>query len=401
MAADVYFAVADYEASSEEQLSLTRCQTVTLIEERENGWWWVESNDCYGYVPSNHLSDSYPEDKWQDDEYFGSYHNLKIHREMLGDYPRTLTYKKAVEKGSLFFKDRVILDLGCGTGILSLFYLTLTEAKKVYAVEASPMAVVAKEIIQNNVKDHSRFEVLQGKVEDIELGEKVDVIVSEWMGTFLLFEMVLESVMIARDRWLKPDGLLWPSNAQLFLVPCQAEVKYKQVVGFWNDVHGFNFSCVIPQALEESCSSPIHDYVLEESDVLAPPVVILDLDIKTVQIADLEEMQCIFSFEVSRNGTFHGFGSWFDVTFGSLPVQNYENVTLSTGPGAPLTHWKQDFFLFPHPFQVQKGEKLKGELLIERNKKWRRHLRVTFKFKFFGRDDGNQKEYSHTYGLWK
>ena len=56
-----------------------------------------------------------------------------------------------------------------------------------------------------------------------------------------------------------------------------------------------------------------------------------------------------------------------------------------------LTHWKQDFFLFPHPFQVQKGEKLKGELLIERNKKWRRHLRVTFKFKFFGRDDGNQK----------
>ena len=36
----------------------------------------MESNDCYGYVPSNHLSDSYPEDKWQDDEYFGSYHNL-------------------------------------------------------------------------------------------------------------------------------------------------------------------------------------------------------------------------------------------------------------------------------------------------------------------------------------
>ena len=109
---------------------------------------------------------------------------------MLGDYPRTLTYKKAVEKGSLFFKDRVILDLGCGTGILSLFYLTLTEAKKVYAVEASPMAVVAKEILQNNVKDHSRFEVLQGKVEDIELGEKVDVIVSEWMGTFLLVNVL-------------------------------------------------------------------------------------------------------------------------------------------------------------------------------------------------------------------
>ena len=54
-----------------------------------------------------------------------------------------------------------------------------------------------------------------------------------------------------------------------------------------------------PQALEESCSSPIHDYVLEESDVLAPPVVILDLDIKTVQIADLEVEMCCLTVHMS------------------------------------------------------------------------------------------------------
>ena len=105
---------------------------------------------------------------------------------MLSDYPRTSTYKKAIENGRHYFDDLVILDIGCGTGILSLFYLTKTDVRRVYAVEASPMATVAREILKNNVDNDARFEVIQAKVEDIELPGKVDVIISEWMGTFLL-----------------------------------------------------------------------------------------------------------------------------------------------------------------------------------------------------------------------
>ena len=45
--------------------------------------------------------------------------------------------------------------------------------------------------------------VLKGKIEDIELPvAKVDIIISEWMGYFLLFENMLNSVLYARDKWL-------------------------------------------------------------------------------------------------------------------------------------------------------------------------------------------------------
>lgn len=53
----------------------------------------------------------------------------------------------------------------------------------------------------------------------MELPEKVDVIVSEWMGYFLLRESMVESVLLARDRWLRPGGVMYPSHARLLVAP--------------------------------------------------------------------------------------------------------------------------------------------------------------------------------------
>ncbi|RVX10944.1 Protein arginine N-methyltransferase PRMT10 [Vitis vinifera] len=50
--------------------------------------------------------------------------------------------------------------------------------------------------------------VIEGSVEDVTLPEKVDVIISEWMGYFLLRESMFDSVISARDRWLKPTGVM-------------------------------------------------------------------------------------------------------------------------------------------------------------------------------------------------
>jgi hypothetical protein len=44
--------------------------------------------------------------------------------------------------------------------------------------------------------------VIQGTIETIDLPEKVDVIISEWMGYFLLRESMLDSVVLARDKWV-------------------------------------------------------------------------------------------------------------------------------------------------------------------------------------------------------
>jgi protein arginine N-methyltransferase 1 len=43
--------------------------------------------------------------------------------------------------------------------------------------------------------------------------EKVDIIISEWMGYFLLYESMLDSVLWARDKYLAPNGKMLPDRA--------------------------------------------------------------------------------------------------------------------------------------------------------------------------------------------
>lgn len=81
------------------------------------------------------------------------------------------------------------IDVGAGTGILSLFAAKYGGAKKVYAVEASPMANFTKLFVEHNGLQDV-IEVIHGRVEEIVLPvEKVDIIISEWMGFYLLHEV--------------------------------------------------------------------------------------------------------------------------------------------------------------------------------------------------------------------
>lgn len=68
---------------------------------------------------------------------------------MLEDEPRTIAYKNAILNNKEYFKDKVVMDVGCGTGILSIF-CAQAGAKKVFAVEASNLANLAKEIVKEN-----------------------------------------------------------------------------------------------------------------------------------------------------------------------------------------------------------------------------------------------------------
>jgi hypothetical protein len=62
------------------------------------------------------------------------------------------------------------------------------------------------------------IEVIQGTVETVALPEKVDIIISEWMGYFLMRESMLDSVIVARDKFLKEGGSLYPSHCRMLMV---------------------------------------------------------------------------------------------------------------------------------------------------------------------------------------
>lgn len=84
---------------------------------------------------------------------------------MLQDQVRTELYRNAIVQNPSNFRGKVIMDVGCGSGILSLF-AAQAGAKRVYAVEASSMAANARKLVKANGFDEI-ITVIESKVEDI------------------------------------------------------------------------------------------------------------------------------------------------------------------------------------------------------------------------------------------
>ncbi|XP_041857872.1 protein arginine N-methyltransferase 2 [Melanotaenia boesemani] len=377
-----YVALSDFTGSGSEQLSFSTGDKLLVHAKSSAEWWWAELEGVIGYVPASYLckdaaeeEDISLEDPWQDEEYFGSYGTLRLHLEMLSDRSRTETYRQVILSNSSSLRNKVVMDLGCGTGIISLFCAQLAQPSKVYAVEASSMAEYTRQLVKQNGCEEV-VTVLQGRAEELELPEQVDILVSEWMGNCLLFEFMVESVLVARDRWLRNGGIMWPSSAAFTLVPCQAESYYAEKMAFWESPYGLDFTPLQILAQQEFFTKPKFSHILEPNDCLSAPCDVICLDMYTLQVTDLEEMKGEFQFCVERSGVFHGFTAWFTVHFESLEAGG-ATAELNTGPSSESTHWKQTLFMLDRPISVCTGDSISGSIVLRRNPVWRRHMTVT------------------------
>lgn len=194
-------------------------------------------------------------------QYFQFYGYLSQQQNMMQDFVRTSTYQKAINGNFVDFNDKVILDVGAGSGILS-FFAAQAGARKVYAVEASNMAQYAQQLVAaNNLSD--RISVIAGKIEEIELPEKVDVIISEPMGYMLYNERMLETYLHAK-KWLKPDGKMFPSRGDLHVAPFTDEALFSEQynkANFWyqTSFHNVDLSSLREAAMKEYFRQPIVD----------------------------------------------------------------------------------------------------------------------------------------------
>ncbi|CAG9460087.1 unnamed protein product [Pedinophyceae sp. YPF-701] len=312
-------------------------------------------------------------DKTSKDYYFDSYAHFGIHEEMLKDSVRTRSYMTAILRNTPLFKDKVVLDVGCGTGILSLF-AAKAGAAHVYGVECSEIADQAAQIVRDNGREGS-VTIIKGKIEEIELPvPKVDIIISEWMGYFLFYESMLDTVLYARDKWLVEGGLILPDRASLSLCGIQ-DAEYKSdKIDFWENVYGFNMSCIRTLALME----PLVDCV-EPDQIVTSEATLLEIDIYAMR-KEQATFSVPFRMEVKQQDYMHAFVGFFDITFGT--PQGGQDVYFSTSPRNRPTHWKQTVFYLEHTLDVSPGDVIQGTISCAPNADNPRDLDIALSYEF-------------------
>ncbi|KAL3644350.1 Protein arginine N-methyltransferase 1.1 [Castilleja foliolosa] len=323
------------------------------------------------------------DEKTSADYYFDSYSHFGIHEEMLKDVVRTKTYQNVIYKNSFLFKDKIVLDVGCGTGILSLFCAKVG-AKHVYAVECSSMADTAQEIVKHNGFSNV-ITILKGKIEEIELPvAQVDVIISEWMGYFLVYENMLETVLYARNKWLVQDGLVMPDKASLYLTAIE-DADYKdEKIEFWNSVYGFDMSCIRKQSIME----PLVD-IVDQKQIVTNSQLLKTMDISKMEVGDAS-FTVPFKLVAERDDYIHALVAYFDVSFTKchklmgFSTVSVDGLNKGEGPKSRATHWKQTVLYLEDVLSICQGEALTGTLTVESNKKNPRDVDITLNYVFNG-----------------
>lgn len=363
--------------------------------------------------------------------YFCSYAQLYHQKQMLADHNRMAAYHAAIMGNANVFKDKIVMDVGTGSGILAV-WAAQAGARRVFAVEYTDMAKHAQAVMEaNGVSDV--VTVIQGAVEDIELPamegsnnnttQVVDIIISEWMGYFLLRESMLDSIVRARDKFLRPTtGLMFPSHVTMYVCPVEDEGErrrsvsdYLGAMGDWTDfcettrtTYGVDMG-----VLTSSYEKEQKDYYLLSARwaELMPDQLLIEprrahavkrLDMSNCTIRDsrglepAESPETHFDFDVvapptnsmmtdddgnnnNNNKTkryVSGLAGWFTADFKSRTDDVGKDVApklehpafLSTGPDAGYTHWGQQIFHYMSSIPLLPGEttRLQGSIGMSR-----------------------------------
>lgn len=274
-----------------------------------------------------------------------SYNEVSGHLSMALDHTRNAVYARAIEQ--FVRPDSVVLDAGAGLGVLGIA-AAKAGARKVYLIEPSPVAHLAQEIARSNgVAD--KVVVLRGRIEDVTLPEKVDLITSVFTGNSLFSEDLLPSLFRARDKWLQPGGALIPDHAELKLAPVCAPRFFSESVLPWSKPSiGVDLSAAQRFALNEVYGERQRDPPMS---VLAAPAVIVSLDLHAASQANCETET---TFLVTEGGDCHALCAWINIRLG--------DTWLSTGPEDPAVHWTPQLFPLNPPMRLEAGEHLRVTL---------------------------------------
>jgi len=238
--------------------------------------------------------------------------------------------------------DTVVLDLGAGTGALSLLACRLGAAR-VYAIEPNPaVRMLRANARRNGYAD--RIHIHLATADKVDLPERVDLILADVRGSMPLAGGTLGILRDACARFLKPGGLVMPARDRIFVAPVTEQTVRARQQQLWLN-HGLDIDM---SATFEHELGHMHRTSAGYDTRLA--------DAQHWGTIEYAPTPCVVQaptlvFTVGRGGEMDGLMAWFDLDF-------VDGVHLSNRPDLPDSTYGRTFFSMTRSIDVAPGDRV-------------------------------------------
>ena len=265
-----------------------------------------------------------------------------FHHSMLADEVRTSFFMEAtfatVKAGD------VVVDIGSGTGVLSLFAVR-AGASRVYAIEREPVINVAREIAANNgMLDSIVF--IEGSSRDVEIPERADVLITETIGNIGFDEGIITWVADAKERFLKPDAAILPRRVDVVACLVSVPRDYRPVERWSQPLMTLDFT-----PLSRIVRNNVLWTDLSPAAITTQPAVVFGTDFST----EPQSLSGTVHVEALNEAIVHGIGLWFRSSLAT-------GISITNAPPNAVPSWEHGFLPLNEPIEVYAGEAIHFEV---------------------------------------
>ena len=283
---------------------------------------------------------------------------------MLDDKVRMAAYRKAifntVKSGDL------VADIGTGSGVLA-FFAVQAGARKVYAIESGPIIDVAKKTAaENDYTDRICF--IQGISNEVDIPERVDVIITETIGCFGIDEGIMDIIHDARSRFLKTGGKIIPERLALLAVP--VSFKEKHPFNFLEGpFHGIQTGHL--NRLAANNTYRIQSADVEVLQLLSEPGPFIGINLYTCGCLNYP-LEMNVGFRIEKTGVFDGI-----VVFPEISLADSIEISLFKDGRSIPSHWELTFFPNAERISLKYDDTVNSKVIMTAQNGfiWENHIR--------------------------
>lgn len=275
-----------------------------------------------------------------------------FHELMLLDKIRMVAYEKAIKE--VVKPGMTVVDIGTGTGILSKWAID-AGAKKVYGIEVNKDRIPLALKRMRNAGYSDKFQIFFGLSYNIKLPERVDVILSEILGSLSDNEDMTPILNDARKRFLKRGGKMLPKSVKTYLVPISSKLTHDQVKN--KRCKGvnkkYNLQDLLLKLEIKNQFNIYYDAIIPKETYLSSPKILRQFNFIGKDCAVYNAKS---QYKITRGGLFTGFKGFFVAQLSDKVILDISSDDIAHRKTSDC--WKHCYVPIENPFPVKVGDSI-------------------------------------------